>query len=742
MKEKKSQPEAINNIADLKPGCHLCAIYETEEEHQTLFTQFMRAGLEKNEKVIYILDARPAETVFRYLQAQGLDTQSYVRKGQLNILTSQQTYLKEGIFDPDTMIAFLKSETEKAIAEGYEALRVTGEMSWSLKGHPGSDRLIEYESRLNDFFSGSNCLAICQYDKQRFDADLLLKVLYTHPYIIVGTEIYDNYYYITPKKMLGPQTAEEILNNYLKNLRDTKKAADELKLSEERYTQSLRHKARDLGNRVKELNCLYGIAKLVEEKGISLNEIIQGTANLIPHSWQYPEITCARIIIDDKVYETDNFNLTEWKQKSDIVIGGKIAGAVEVYYAQKMPESHEGPFLAEERNLIDAIAERLGRIIERIRGMEELDWTKQVLEKISEGISDSIILLSKDYKIIWANKAALEQAGLNREKILGQYCYKVTHGFDHTCDTYGKICPVEQIRKLGKTVNVVHEQIDGKGEKSYVEITAYPIKDDKGEANQFVHLSRDITERRQTEEKLKEANRKLLRLDHIRSDFTSMVSHELRTPLSSIKEGIDIVFEGIDGPINEEQKNTLGIAKKNVDRLTRLINDVLDLSKLESGRMEMVFEKCNIKDLITEVCDLMHSRAAKGSIALSVDMPDEEVEAACDPDRMKQVITNLVDNAIKFTEPGGRIEVQLSHPPKNIQIEVEDTGIGIKEEHAERIFERFSQISRKQAGGKSGSGLGLAICKRITGLHHGKISMKSRDDKGSIFTITFPDDLS
>ena len=189
-------------IEELKPGDHLCCIYETDLEHQTLLTTFMRQGLDRGEKIFYIVDARSVEQILSYLREDGLDVEDYLKSGQLNVLSVDESYMLEGVFDPDGMICLLEKETRRALDEGYSALRVTGEMSWALRGLPGSERLMEYESKLNNFFPGNKCLAICQYDKRRFDPAILLEVLTTHPIVIIGTEFFDNYYYISPKERL------------------------------------------------------------------------------------------------------------------------------------------------------------------------------------------------------------------------------------------------------------------------------------------------------------------------------------------------------------------------------------------------------------------------------------------------------------------------------------------------------------------------------------------------------------
>ncbi len=151
-------------MKDLGPGSHLCWIYETEEEHQAVLRPFLHRGLELGEKVLYIADTRADKVIMGYLQADGLDGESYVTSGQLSILSAKDAYVRNGVFDPDDMIGLLRMESERALVEGYPALRVTGEMSWALQGLPGSERLIEYEAKLSEFFPGSKCLTICQYE--------------------------------------------------------------------------------------------------------------------------------------------------------------------------------------------------------------------------------------------------------------------------------------------------------------------------------------------------------------------------------------------------------------------------------------------------------------------------------------------------------------------------------------------------------------------------------------------------
>lgn len=256
-------PNSLRIIEDLRPGSHLCCIYETEEEHQTVLPAFVCHGLELGEKVLYIVDTHTAQVILGYLQDDGLDADSYLTSGQLSILSVKDAYITKGGFDPDEMIALLLAETERALADGFPALRVTGEMSWALQRLPGSERLIEYEAKLNEFLPGSKCLAICQYDRRRFAEALLLDVLTTHPIAIIGTQVYDNFYYIPSAEFLGSDLPAAKLRHWIDNLAERKQAevklltyqgqlrslASQLSLTEERERRRIAVELHDsIGN--------------------------------------------------------------------------------------------------------------------------------------------------------------------------------------------------------------------------------------------------------------------------------------------------------------------------------------------------------------------------------------------------------------------------------------------------------------------------------------------------------------
>jgi len=197
-------------------------VYETEEECRAYLVPFLRKGLERGEKVLSIVDTHTAEAVLGYLRDEGLAAEPYLARGQLSILTAAEAYarasMEDGIFVPEKVIAFLQGQTERALAEGYAALCVSAEMTWILHGLCGSERIIEHEGKLNAFFPDSKCVGLCQYDRRRFDPSVLLDVLVTHPMVVVGTEVYRNFYYMRPPDVLGHDRQRAALHYWLESV--------------------------------------------------------------------------------------------------------------------------------------------------------------------------------------------------------------------------------------------------------------------------------------------------------------------------------------------------------------------------------------------------------------------------------------------------------------------------------------------------------------------------------------------
>jgi len=237
---------------------------------------------------------------------------------------------------------------------------------------------------------------------------------------------------------------------------------------------------------------------------------------------------------------------------------------------------------------------------------------------------------------------------------------------------------------------------------------------------------------------LQQLNNQLMAMFEKQKEFNSTVSHELRTPLASMKMALDIILSGSAGPLTADQTDFLTRAKNNVDRLNRLINDVLDLSKLESSNLKLKIESNDLNEIIKDTTETQKLVAQKKGLGFNADLDAAIPKIPCDKDKLHQVITNLVSNAIKFT-PQGEITVstKLFKEANHVEVRVKDTGPGIAEEDLPRLFQKFQQLEAKEKR-VDGTGLGLAICKEIIKNHGGKIWAESKLGEGSQFCFNLP----
>ncbi|MFZ5515029.1 MAG: PAS domain S-box protein [Candidatus Zhuqueibacterota bacterium] len=235
LEDDESPGQLTTTIRQLRPGDHLCSIFETIQEHRSIITTFILTGFDRNERVVYIGDDHSVAQIEAYLTDAQVNLASYIEAGQFIFLKASDIYIADGTFEPEKMIQYLKDQTEYSLACGYDALRVSGEMSWMLKGNFGTDQLIQYEAMLLEFFLQHRCLALCQYDKTKFSADVLLDVLRTHPLAIVGDDVYKNFYYLPPCEILNPDRNEAKLKYWLENLKKFNRTEEQLHEVDRRF---------------------------------------------------------------------------------------------------------------------------------------------------------------------------------------------------------------------------------------------------------------------------------------------------------------------------------------------------------------------------------------------------------------------------------------------------------------------------------------------------------------------------
>jgi signal transduction histidine kinase len=251
-------------------------------------------------------------------------------------------------------------------------------------------------------------------------------------------------------------------------------------------------------------------------------------------------------------------------------------------------------------------------------------------------------------------------------------------------------------------------------------------------------LLQDITERKLAEERLIEANEKLKEYNQLKDEFISTASHELRTPLSIIMAAIRIILDEIPGEIVEKQRDVLTTAMKNVQGLSKIVDSLLSIAKIEAGKLDLQKTVVNICELIKDTVSNCKALAQEKSLSLDFEVPEQRIDICLDPDEIKEVLMNLISNSIKFTSEGGWIKVTCTDRDGEVLVSVRDSGVGIAEEDIPKLFDKFTQFGRKAGPGEKGTGLGLAIVKKLIVMHGGKIDVESEVNQGTTFTITLP----
>jgi PAS domain S-box-containing protein len=217
---------------------HICVIYDTREQQIAVTIPFLRIGFERGEKCLYVADENSAANILDAMRGQGVDPDAPAKKGMFAVANKEGQYLRKGHFDPDEMIQYLAGNVREAKGAGYPAFRFAGEMTWALGGDPGSERLMEYEARLNHFLTEYDAVCLCQYDNKRFTAEVLLQVLRTHPLVIYGGRVCKNPYYVPPDEFLKPNQKELEIQRWLENIQSYEKIERALRTARDEWEQS------------------------------------------------------------------------------------------------------------------------------------------------------------------------------------------------------------------------------------------------------------------------------------------------------------------------------------------------------------------------------------------------------------------------------------------------------------------------------------------------------------------------
>lgn len=418
-----------------------------------------------------------------------------------------------------------------------------------------------------------------------------------------------------------------------------------------------------------------------------------------------------------------------------IIIGDQLLGVLLLYY----PEV--GKFSATQLDLIQAAANQMAVAIKNaelyhltVNQKEELSslLRDQRIEtsrsrSILEAIADGVIVTDQNGVVTLFNHSAERMLGMNRAALIGRSIEHFTDLFDHVALAW-----MQTIKSWTEDPfsfngsNTFTEQV-GLSNGNVLSVNLAPVINN----NEFfgtVSVFRDITH--------------LIEVDRMKSEFVATVSHELRTPMTSIKGYVDILLMGVAGAMSEQQKNFLQVVQENTERLTILVNDLLDLSRIEAGQVNLSMQPVDLVEIIDDsLLEINRLTVAENkSMQFDINLPQELPDINGDPERIRQILINLLGNAFHYTLENGKVSLSAKCVGDEVQIDIHDNGIGIPPKEQERIFDRFYRGDNHMVIATAGTGLGLSIVSKLINMHQGRIWVQSSgiEGEGSTFSFTLP----
>ena len=488
---------------------------------------------------------------------------------------------------------------------------------------------------------------------------------------------------------------------------------------------SLRKQTHRLMDRVKELKCLFDLSDLVQRPGISLEGILQGAAYLIPAAWQYPEITCARVVFEDNEWKTKNYRFTQWRQTSEIAVHGERKGKVEVFYLEAKPKSDEGPFLKEERNLINAITERLGRVIERLQAEEALEKSEKRFRRLTENAPIGVSIVQDD-QVVYQN--------LESETLLGPL------------PRPSKLIDFENIHPddVEKVKQLHHDISSEKSRTQELEFRLYPSgKERSAREMRWVYCRTGLIDYRGKNAVLVNVIdisrvKEMEQLLRVQDKMTSLgrvaagIAHEIRNPLSGINIYLNTLEKIYDREENSEKvKGIIRQMQSASRKIESIIKRVMDFSRPSEPKLVLT----DINQAIREAIELSSVSLRKSGIRMESDLAEDMPRCLADPHLIEEVTLNLITNAaeaMKNIQDSRKLEIVSRMEDDRIVIAISDSGPGVPVDLREKVLDPFYST-------KNGStGIGLSISHRIIRDHRGTLKITESKWGGAEFMIEIP----
>jgi PAS domain S-box-containing protein len=701
----------LTALDSLQPGDHVCCVHETEEEVRAVVGPYLQQGLEASERVLYIADIRSPQMIAEWLCGCGVDMERRVESGQFKMVRSESAHTQGGTFNPDRMIAYLKEELREALEEGYGALRVASEMSWALSGFEGSERLGEYEAKLDLLLRDAACAVLCLFDRNQFPPEILLEALATHPVVICGTEVCDNFHHVPPEDYLSPASARAELERKLDGLRRRrqteagfKRTADMLTHLFDTFPMPVYYKDSEGAY----LECNRPFAEQI--MGLPKEKILGHTLD---------ELECA----------LPNDLRTFWQDKETQLVS---AGGGSQAYETQVPsaDGERRPFLMHMQSFTDlqsgepAIMGLMTDLSEQKRAEAESARLIAAIEHAAE----AVVITDTAGTIQYVNPAFTVITGHSRAEAVGANPRILKSGRQDE-SFYQKMWGELSEGRVwsGRLVNRRKN-----GTFYDEEMTVSPVPDPDGSPTHFVAIKRDITEQEALTARLRQAQK----MEAI-GTLAGGIAHDFNNILAGIFGYSELGLEEVDPStrLHADLRHIHDAAR----RAKELVYQILAFSRQVEGERHPL----RLESVVKECLKLLRP-SMPSNIEILVNLAPDCPRVVADATQMHQIIMNLCTNAYHaMREKGGTLTVGLHpfvvsgadmHDRLEMCLTVSDTGRGMPPEILDRIFEPY--FTTKAPG--EGTGLGLATVHGIVASHNGAVTVCSDPDLGSTFSVYLP----
>ncbi|MCL6640060.1 MAG: MEDS domain-containing protein, partial [Candidatus Rokubacteria bacterium] len=758
---------------------------------------YLKQGLARGERCLYVVDDATAAEVAEALRRAGVAVDAEQDRGALTIITKRESYLRSGRFDPSAMLAFLDEAVREAVAGGFAGLRVTGEMTWALGPEAGNDRVMEYERSLRHFLPGRPVVAICQYNRARFDPAVIRDTLRAHPVAIVGGEVYDNIHYEADDAATHVQS----MLDTLKRARDTERRmrlladASHLFASSLAYEETLRNFARLAVPALADV-CVIDVeepggparwvagahdegvdAALVDrlrafppganprnpvERALAtgasqieprvtaraLEEIARGPEHrAVMEALGVTSYMIVPLVARGRILGIVSFGSTRPARRydgADLAFAEEIArrAAIAIDNARLYRESEgrrrEAQALLDVGRALSATLdpEEVGRrIVDAVRQLVGARMT--ALYRFDASSGQFLLVAGWGPKVEW-NQVLVRGAG-SPAVVLRERRPFVTP--DVLADARVSFAADARARMERSDYRAVATVPVMRGDEVIATLTVGDrpgrvFTDDEVRLLQtFAHQAALALENARLYAGEQAARAEAQAGSRAKDEFLAIVSHELRNPLGAVMSAVGLLDR--IGDAREPAVRARAIIRRQTEHLSRLLEDLLDVARLTTVKVALVLRPHDLAEVVRRGLDALRAAGALDRHHAAADLHEAWVEG--DEARLVQVFNNLMLNALKFTPAGGAISVRVGPEGPDAVLRVTDTGVGIAPELLPRLFDLFTQGQRGLDRREGGLGVGLAVVQRLVEQHGGRVEAHSEGlGRGSTFVVRLP----